>query len=164
MLAHAASVRPTRPVRGPHDALVGGDSAAYDWPTVRYRNALPQLDGEVLLTDGGMETTLVFVYGIELPCFASFPLLETEDGRTAMTSYFEPYLAAARRLGTGFVVEANTWRANPSWGSQLGYSLDDLAEANRRCVAFVAEHSRPGGATGPTLRDQRPRRPRRRRL
>ena len=48
--------------------------------TIR-RNALPEprcrsSTGNVLLTDGGMETTLVFLEGLELPCFASFPLLE----------------------------------------------------------------------------------------
>jgi homocysteine S-methyltransferase len=91
----------------------------------------------VLLTDGGMETTLLFVDGFDLPCFASFPLLERDDGRAALTRYWDPYLETARRLGTGFVLEACTWRANPSWGARLGYSLDDLAEANRRSVAFV---------------------------
>jgi S-methylmethionine-dependent homocysteine/selenocysteine methylase len=105
---------------------------------MRYRTALPQLGGNVLLTDGGMETTLVFLDGIELPAFASFPLLETDDGRAALSRYYEPYLDVARRHGTGFVLEAATWRANPNWGAQLGYSLDDLAEANRRCVDFVA--------------------------
>jgi len=106
---------------------------------VRYRRSLPQLNGRVLLTDGGMETTLVFLDGLELPCFASFPLLEHDEGRAALTRYFEPYLAVARRLGTGFVLEANTWRANPAWGAQLGYSLDALAEANRRSVGFCEE-------------------------
>ena len=86
----------------------------YDCPSVRYRDSLPQLDGDVLLTDGGMETTLVFSDGLDLPCFASFPLLEHDEGRAAMTRYFEPYLDVARRHGTGFVLEANTWRANPS--------------------------------------------------
>jgi homocysteine S-methyltransferase len=105
---------------------------------VRYRDSLPQLNGSVLLTDGGMETTLIFVNGLDLPCFASFPLLEREDGRAAMNGYFEPYLEVARRHGVGFMLEANTWRANPAWGAQLGYSLDDLAEANRRAVRFVA--------------------------
>ena len=66
------------------------------------------------------------------------PLLERDEGRAAMEGYFEPYLEVARRHGVGFVLEANTWRANPSWGAQLGYSLDDLAEANRRAVRFVA--------------------------
>jgi len=113
-----------------------------------YRKALPQLDGSVLLSDGGMETTLLFVDGFDLPCFASFPLLERDEGRAALTRYFEPYLDIARRHSTGFVLEAATWRANPAWGEQLGYSLDDLAEANRRSIRFVEEirgrEERPG--------------------
>ena len=106
---------------------------------MRYRDSLPQLDGQVLLTDGGMETTLVFVDGLDLPCFASFPLLEQDEGREALRRYYEPYLDVARRHGTGFVLEAATWRANPVWGAKLGYSLDDLAEANRRAIRFVEE-------------------------
>lgn len=93
----------------------------------------------MLLTDGGLETTLVFIDGFDLPCFASFPLLERDDGRAALTRYFEPYLDVARRHATGFVLEATTWRANPAWGAQLGYSLDDLAEANRRSIRFLEE-------------------------
>jgi len=120
----------------------------YDRPVVRYRRSLPQLNGRVLLTDGGMETTLVFHERIDLPCFASFPLLETDEGSAAMTRYFEPYLAVARRLGTGFLLEANTWRANPAWGAKLGYSLDDLAEANRRAIRFVEEIRRREEADG----------------
>jgi homocysteine S-methyltransferase len=106
---------------------------------VRYRQSVPQVNGSVLLTDGGMETTLIFGDGLDLPCFASFPLLERDDGRAAMNAYFEPYLDVARRHGVGFVLEANTWRANPAWGTQLGYSLGDLAEANRRAVRFLAK-------------------------
>ena len=116
---------------------------------MRYRNSLPQLQRRLMLTDGGMETTLLFVDGFELPCFASFPLLESDDGRAALRRYFEPYLESARRHGTGFVLEAPTWRANPAWGAELGYSLDALAEVNRRAVEFVAEvreeQDEPGG-------------------
>jgi S-methylmethionine-dependent homocysteine/selenocysteine methylase len=104
-----------------------------------YRDALPQLEGHVMLCDGGSETTLLFHHGIDLPCFATFPLLESEDGREAMRRYFEPYFETARKHRAGFVLEANTWRASPAWGAQLGYSLDDLAEANRRCIAFAEE-------------------------
>jgi len=119
---------------------------------VRYRNSLPQLNGNVLLTDGGMETTLIFGEGLDLPCFASFPLLEHDEGRAAMLGYFEPYLEVARRHGAGFVLEANTWRANPAWGAQLGYSLDDLAEANRRAVRFVARiREREEASGGPIV-------------
>jgi homocysteine S-methyltransferase len=104
---------------------------------VRYRHALPQLAGSVLATDGGLETTLLFHDGFELPCFASFPLLDTEDGREALARYYEPYLALARERGIGFILEAATWRASPNWGAQLGYPLDRLAGVNRRALEFV---------------------------
>lgn len=43
----------------------------------KYRDALPQLGGDWFLTEGGIETTLVFDKGLDLPEFSSFPLLET---------------------------------------------------------------------------------------
>ena len=42
----------------------------------KYRTALPQLNGELFLTDGGIETTLIFRQGFELPHFAAFDLLK----------------------------------------------------------------------------------------
>ena len=51
----------------------------------RYRHALPQLSGpKVFLTDGGLETTLVFLDGIDLPGFAAFPLVADEGGRAKL--------------------------------------------------------------------------------
>ena len=84
-----------------------------------------------------METTLIFEQGMELPEFASFPLVETEEGRAALRAYFEPYLAIARERGIGILLDAPTWRANPDWGAKLGYSLEQLEEANRAAVAFM---------------------------
>ena len=39
---------------------------------------LPQLGGELFLTEVGIETCLIFYDGIDLPCFATFPLLDAE--------------------------------------------------------------------------------------
>ena len=86
-----------------------------------------------------METTLIFEQGMELPEFASFPLVETDEGRAALRAYFEPYLAIARERGVGIVLDTPTWRANPDWGEKLGYSLEQLEEANRNAVAFMEE-------------------------
>ncbi len=91
------------------------------------------------LTDAGMETVLVFDEGFDLPCFAAFPLVDTDAGRDALRRYYVPFLELARDRGAGFVLSAPTWRANPDWGDQLGYSGEALAAANRRAVAFVAE-------------------------
>jgi len=86
-----------------------------------------------------METTLMFDHGMELPEFASFPLVETDAGRAALRAYFGPYLEIARERGVGIVLDAPTWRANPDWGEKLGYSLEQLEEANRNAVAFMDE-------------------------
>ena len=39
-----------------------------------YRQALPQLNGGLFITDGGIETTLIFHDGLDLPYFAAFDL------------------------------------------------------------------------------------------
>ncbi|MBL8893547.1 MAG: homocysteine S-methyltransferase family protein [Rhizobiales bacterium] len=105
----------------------------------KYRSALPQLGNRPFLTDGGLETTLVFLDGIDLPCFASFPLLDTADGRARLKKYFEPYLKAAKDHGAGFVLDTATWRANTDWGAKLNYSQADLDRINRDSVDFAKE-------------------------
>ncbi len=101
---------------------------------------LPQLTGEaVYLSDGGLETTLVFRERIDLPDFAAFPLLDSDDGRSRIAGYFTPYFDLAEAAGTGFVLDTPTWRANSDWGTRLGYDAAALAAANRRSVDFVAE-------------------------
>ncbi|MGQ0430781.1 MAG: homocysteine S-methyltransferase family protein [Microthrixaceae bacterium] len=100
---------------------------------------LPQLAGQPYLTDGGLETTLVFHDGFDLEHFAAFPLLDTDDGQVALRRYYGAYLDLARSLGTGFVLDTPTWRANPDWGALLGYDADRLADANRRAVRWIAE-------------------------
>lgn len=105
----------------------------------KYRSALPQLAGRPFLTDGGLETTLVFLDGIDLPCFASFPLLGTAEGRASLKKYFEPYLKAAKDRGAGFVLDTATWRANTDWGTKLNYSQADLDRINRYAVEFAQD-------------------------
>jgi homocysteine S-methyltransferase len=89
------------------------------------------------LTDAGLETVLVFDEGFELPCFASFPLVDTDEGRSALRRYYEPFVGLARDREVPLVLTAPTWRANPDWGLQLGYEGDELAAVNRRGVGFV---------------------------
>ena len=62
----------------------------------KYRHDLPQRRGGIFLTDGGMETTLIFHEGIELPHFAAFVLLDSPEGRQKLKRYYEAYLAVAR--------------------------------------------------------------------
>jgi S-methylmethionine-dependent homocysteine/selenocysteine methylase len=103
----------------------------------RYRNALPQLKGDLFLTDGGIETTLIFLEGLELPDFAAFDLLKRPEGETALRKYFRTYAALAKKFGTGLILEAATWRANPDWAARLGYSREGLANANLRAIRLL---------------------------
>jgi homocysteine S-methyltransferase len=99
---------------------------------------LPQLTStRPFLTDGGLETTLVYVDGIDLPDFAAFPLLDSDDGRAALRRYYSPYLDLAEQRGVGFVIDTPTWRASLDWGARLGYDPIQLAAINRRAVEFV---------------------------
>jgi homocysteine S-methyltransferase len=105
----------------------------------KYRTRLPQMGNKLFLTDGGLETTLIFHQGIELPCFAAFDLMRTANGKAILREYYERYLAIAQARRMGFVLEAPTWRANGDWGKKLGYSQDALATVNRECVELMHE-------------------------
>jgi homocysteine S-methyltransferase len=103
----------------------------------KYRNRLPQTRGGLFLSDGGIETTLIFLDGLDLPDFAAFTLLRTAEGETALLRYFRRYAELARQQGAGLVLESATWRANPDWGARLGYDADALAVANRQAIALL---------------------------
>ncbi|HEY5769442.1 MAG TPA: homocysteine S-methyltransferase family protein [Terrimicrobium sp.] len=105
----------------------------------KYRKQLPQLSDAIFLTDGGIETTLIFHEGFELPHFAAFDLLKDRPGYEALSKYFRTYAALARRYKVGFILESPTWRANPDWGAKLGYSEEALAEANRKSIELLQE-------------------------
>jgi S-methylmethionine-dependent homocysteine/selenocysteine methylase len=106
---------------------------------MKHRDHLPQLDGGLFLTDGGIETTLIFHDGLDLPLFAAFDLLKDDEGMEALRRYYEPYAALARDRGAGLVLESPTWRASPRWASELGYSEAELDELNRKAIALMEE-------------------------
>ena len=110
---------------------------------------MPQLSGDFFLTDGGIETTLIFLEGLDLPYFASFPLLKTEDGQTALRKYFRTYVELAQRFGTGLILESATWRASADWGSKLGYGAEELRDINRKSITLLEDiRSESGIAAG----------------
>jgi homocysteine S-methyltransferase len=105
----------------------------------RYRHRLPQLRNALFLTDGGLETTLVFHDQMKLPYFAAFDLLRTPAGALRLRRYFETYTRIALERRVGIVLEAPTWRANADWGAKLGYDPAALADANRMSIGLLLE-------------------------
>lgn len=106
--------------------------------TAERRVGLPQLHGRRFVTDGGMETDLIFHRGVDLPDFAAFPLVERAAGRALLEDYYDDYAEIARRAGAGLMLESPTWRANADWGDRLGYSRRSLAEVNRAAIEMLA--------------------------
>jgi S-methylmethionine-dependent homocysteine/selenocysteine methylase len=104
-----------------------------------YRKRLPQLDCDLFITDGGIETTLIFHQGLELPAFAAFDLLKDDEGTEQLRLYYAPYAILARERGLGLVLESPTWRANPDWAREIGYSLEELDTFNRKAIALMEE-------------------------
>ncbi len=105
----------------------------------KYRTRLPQTEGKLFLTDGGLETTLIFHDGLELPCFAAFDLMRSQEGKDRLRAYSERYLNIALAEGLGFILEGPTWRASPDWGAKLGYSREALAALNRESVEMLLD-------------------------
>lgn len=104
----------------------------------QYRRDLPQLNDRLFLTDGGLETTLIYHQHQELPLFAAFTLLESLKGRQELIRYYEHYIHLALRYRTGLILESPTWRASEDWGRQLGHSRTSLADVNRAAMSFMA--------------------------
>lgn len=102
-----------------------------------FRTSLPQLGGGLFITDGGLETSLIFHEGWDLPYFAAFDLLRSAKGRDALKRYFDPYLDIASTLGAGFILESPTWRASIDWGRLMGLSAADMSAVNRDAVALM---------------------------
>jgi S-methylmethionine-dependent homocysteine/selenocysteine methylase len=117
-----------------------------------YRQQLPQLDGDLFLTDGGIETSLIFHRGLDLPEFAAFVLLDDDEGLDQLRHYYAPYLALAREGGAGFVLESPTWRANPDWAARIGVSAEKLDALNRRAIGLMEElRATPGPDDSPVV-------------
>ena len=109
--------------------------------------SLPQLTSDhPFITDGGLETRLLFQDGVELPEFAAFTLLRTPEGRATLARYYAPYLDLAEQHGVGIVLDTPTWRANLDWAARLGVDSVELVDVNHAAVALIAElrRTRPG--------------------
>ncbi len=112
-------------------------------PASAARRARPQW-----VTDGGLETDLIFHHGVELPMFAAYPLLSNPRGRALLASYYSGYADVARAAGAGLLLETPTWRASPQWVAAMGGSLADVLRVNLEGILFLAGLAESLGATG----------------
>lgn len=97
------------------------------------------------VTDGGIETDLIFNRGIDLPEFASFPLVDSEFGREVLREYFAGYVDVAANAGARLLLETPTWRANRDHAAGLGYDVAGLDRINQQAVEFLARFAERQG-------------------
>lgn len=93
----------------------------------------------VFITDGGIETHIIFNMGVELPHFSAFPLNDSATGREVIRRYYRDYLPVALAAGRGFLFATDSWRASPDWADRLGYNRALLKQNNVVSVALCAE-------------------------
>lgn len=105
----------------------------------RFRTQLPQTGHQLFLTDGGIETDLIFNEGVDLPHFASFTLLSGRAGQDRLRVYYRRYIEIARSCHAGFILESPTWRSSTEWGAKLGYDEAALAKANHEAILLMDE-------------------------
>ena len=103
----------------------------------KYRTHLPQLTESTFMTDGGLETTLIFKQGIDLPHFAAFNIIKDEKGKKILEKYYQDYLSIAKQKCSGFILEAVTWRANTDWALKMGYNMESLDLINREAIQHL---------------------------
>lgn len=94
-------------------------------------------DPRTYITDGGFETSMLFLEGFDLPAFSACVLLEDAAARAAMDRYFGRFLAMAEAAGTGFVLDTNTWRSGTHWADAVGRSPAQLQDLTREAVLFA---------------------------
>jgi len=99
----------------------------------------PQREGQLFLTEGGVETELMYKWGFELPHFATYPLFDNPNAMSAIRGIFHRYLDVAAKYGLSTLVSGLDYRASPDWGALLGYSPAALADATLQSVEFTRE-------------------------
>lgn len=104
----------------------------------KYRNKLPQLNGDIYLTDSGFETTIIFKDGFDLPEFAAFPLINDEKSVKRIYDYYKTHIQIAAEKQLGFILESLTWRASNEWGKKLGFDDAMLYEANHKIMKLLS--------------------------
>ena len=100
---------------------------------------LPDEAEKKYLVYAGTGTDLIFNHGVELPGFASFPLLEQPETRAILRDQMKALVDLAGEMQLGCILDAPTWMANADRAAPLGYDAARLNDVNRDGVALMEE-------------------------
>jgi S-methylmethionine-dependent homocysteine/selenocysteine methylase len=104
----------------------------------KFRHNLPQLGNTVFACYTGMDTDLLYNQGIDLPGFASYPLLANPEHKSLLRGYYSRLVDLAQEQNVGVILDSVTWVANRDRGAALGYTPEDLRKFNIEAVELIA--------------------------
>ena len=99
----------------------------------------PRLENRFYLTEGGVETEVMYKWGYELPEFAMFTLLDNPEADEVIRNMYRRYFDVAAEHDTALLLNGHDYRASPDWGAKLGYSPEGLREIQQRVIRFLDE-------------------------
>ena len=114
------------------------------------------MNDQSFVTDGGLETDLIFNHGADLPDFAAFPLLDDDGGR-ALPDRLLRQLRRDRGRRRRVVAAGDADLAGqPDWGTRLGYDAAALDRVNRAAVEHLQELGSRWSGDLAAIRGERP--------
>lgn len=103
------------------------------------KRLLPHQTDQRFLVFAATGTDLIFNRGVELPGFASFPLVEDPDVQPIIVDQMRELMKVSAESELGCIIDTLTWMANRDRAAPLGYDADRLATLNRKAVALMCE-------------------------
>ncbi len=98
-----------------------------------------QQAGRYFITEGGIETEIMYKWGFEMPHFAMFPLLDNPQAAAAIKGMYRRYLDVVAKYKQSALIGGFDYRASPDWGNLLGYSASALRDANLQSIQFLRD-------------------------
>jgi S-methylmethionine-dependent homocysteine/selenocysteine methylase len=98
-----------------------------------------QATGKYYITEGGIETEIMYKWGFEMPHFAMFPLLENPKAAEKIKGMYRRYLDIVAKYNHCALIGGFDYRASPDWGQLLGYSAQSLHDANVYSIEFLRD-------------------------
>ncbi len=98
-----------------------------------------QQEGVFYITEGGIETEIMYKWGFDMPHFAMFPLLENPASAKIIREMYQRYLDVVAKYGHNALIGGFDYRASPDWGAKLGYSEQSLEDANIGAIEFLRD-------------------------
>lgn len=98
---------------------------------------LPHETDQRFLVFAATGTDLIFNRGVELPGFASFPLVEDPKVQPIIVDQMRDLIKVASDYGFGCIIDTLTWMANQDRAAPLGYDAKRLAALNQKAATMM---------------------------